>query len=104
MEKVERKYLSSYGLPISNEICGCPCKNLSFHFLKDPQIHSQTTRSERSGNIKGSYSSKLEIRVSQNLAKLGGGWTAKISDGVGRDRISGLTGEVELHGHNGSEI
>ena len=36
----------------------------------------------------------LEIRVLQNLAKLG----------VGRDGISGFTGEVELHGHNGPEI
>ena len=45
----------------------------------------------------------LEIRFSQSLAKLGEGYN--FSDGGGRDEgISGLTGEVGLHGHNGLEI
>ena len=47
---------------------------------------------------------KLEIRVSQNLAKLGEGALQNFSDGVGRDGFPGLTGEVELHGLNSPEI
>ena len=42
-----------------------------------------------------------EITLSRNS---GEGAPQKFSDGVGRDRISGLTGEVELHAHNDPEI
>ena len=42
----------------------------------------------------------LEIHVSQNLAKLGGGCTAKYKRRGRKDGISGLTGQVELHDHN----
>ena len=67
-----------------------------FHLLISPHAHDS----------QGTYF--LEMRVSQNLAKLGGGGGGgarqKLSDGLGTDGISGLTGEVELHGHNGPEI
>ena len=36
--------------------------------------------------------------------KLMEGCTAKFCNSGGRDRISGLTGEVGLHAHNGPKI
>ena len=40
----------------------------------------------------------------RTLQNLGEGALQKFSDRVERDGVSGLTGEVEFHGHNGPKI